>query len=209
MENYINNINNTVETYCRLHKINITSFCEKLGFSPAYFSALKGRGTTFSINDLGKVADYMGISVSQLIQGQLVPREKIYEQIPYISQKISAGSGEPEIESDITTVLVPKNLLKINNPENIYAATVKGDSMIGANLYSGDTVCFKKNYIEGDGIYVIYYLNEYYVKRLQFNPFENKVLIISENPKYKTFEINADNENLIIVGKVIGWIHTE
>ena len=81
--------------------------------------------------------------------------------------------------------------------------------MIGANLYSGDTVCFKKNLIEGDGIYVIYYLNDYYVKRLQFNPFENKVFIISENPKYKTFEVNADNENLTIVGKVIGWIHME
>lgn len=209
MENYINNINNTVETYCRLHKINITSFCEKLGFSPAYFSALKGRGTTFSINDLGKVADYMDISVSQLIQGQLVPNEKLYEQIPYISQKLSAGYGEPSIESETSFISIPKYLLKNNNPNNIYAATVKGDSMTGANLYPGDIVCFKKNFIEGDGIYVIYYMNDYFVKRLQFNPFENKVNVISENPKYKNYEIDADNENLVIEGKVIGWIHNE
>ena len=52
-------------------------------------------------------------------------------------------------------------------------------------------------------------MNDLFVKRLQFNPFENKVNVISENPKYKSYEIDADNENLIIQGKVIGWIHAE
>lgn len=209
MENYIDNINNAIELYCKKNKIKLTDFSKELGYSYAYYSTLKGRGTTFPINDLGKVADYMGITVPLLVQGKLIPDEMLYANIPYISQKLSAGYGEPEIDNSLSSVIIPKSVLKTNNIENIYAATVKGDSMIGANLYSGDTVCFKKNLIEGDGIYVIYYLNDYYVKRLQFNPFENKVFIISENPKYKTFEINADNENLTIVGKVIGWIHME
>lgn len=211
MENYINNINNAVELYCQKEGIKTTDFSIKLGYSYAYFSAVKNRGATFPFNDLGRIAEFMGVSIHDLIDGRISPNhnDENVEKIPFISQKLSAGYGEPGIDSETSIISIPKYILKNNNPNNIYAAKVKGDSMIGANLYEGDVVCFRKDYIEGDGIYVIYYMNDYYVKRLQFNPFENKVNIISENPKYKNFEIDASNENLIIKGKVIGWIHAE
>ena len=210
MENYINNINNAVELYCQKEGIKTTEFSTKLGYSYAYFSSIKNRGATFPLSDLGRISDMMGISIHDLIDGRISPSNNDeVEKIPFLSQKLSAGYGEPGIDSEISIISIPKYILKNNNPNNIYAAKVKGDSMIGANLYEGDIVCFKKDYIEGDGTYVIYYMNDYFVKRLQFNHFENKVNIISENPKYKNFEIDASNENLIIKGKVIGWIHAE
>lgn len=211
MENYINNINNAIELYCRKTGINTTEFSMQLGYSYAYFSSIKNRGSTFPLSDLGRISDMMGISIHDLIDGRISPSNNDeIEKIPFLSQKLSAGCGEPGIEDLETSIIsIPKFIIKNNNPNNIYAAKVKGDSMIGANLFPGDIVCFNKGLVEGDGIYVIYYLNDYYVKRLQFNPFEKKVVVISENPKYKNFEILSDNDNLIIEGKVIGWIHTE
>ena len=210
MENYINNINNAIELYCRKTGINTTEFSMQLGYSYAYFSSIKNRGSTFPLSDLGRISDMMGISIHDLIDGRISPSNNDeVEKIPFLSQRLSAGCGEPGIDSETSIISIPKFIIKNNNPNNIYAAKVKGDSMTGANLYPGDVVCFRKDYIEGDGIYVIYYMNDYFVKRLQFNPFENKVNIISENPKYKNFEIDASNENLIIKGKVIGWIHAE
>lgn len=209
MENYINIINDNIEKYCRDKKIKLTDLSTELGFSSSYYYAIRRNGGTFPLKDLQRVAEKLGIDFIDLVSKENAIMSKEIVMIPLISQKLSAGYGEPGIDSEISIISIPKYILKNNNPNNIYAAKVKGDSMIGANLYEGDVVCFRKDYIEGDGIYVIYYMNDYFVKRLQFNPFENKVNIISENPKYKNFEIDASNENLIIKGKVIGWVHAE
>ena len=209
MENYIDIINDNIEKYCRDKKIKLTDLSTELGFSPSYYYVIRRNGNTFPLKDLHRVAEKLGIDFIDLVAKENTIMSKEIIMVPFVSQKLSAGCGEPGIDSETSIISIPKYIIKNNNPNNIYAAKVKGDSMIGANLYEGDIVCFKKDYIEGDGIYVIYYMNDYFVKRLQFNPFENKVNIISENPKYKNFEIDASNENLIIKGKVIGWIHAE
>lgn len=209
MENYIDIINDNIEKYCRDKKIKLTDLSTELGFSSSYYYVIRRNGSTFPLKDLQRVAEKLGIDFIDLVSKEKTITSKEIIMIPFLSQKLSAGCGESGVDSETSIISIPKYIIKNNNPNNIYAAKVKGDSMIGANLYDGDVVCFRKDYIEEDGIYVIYYMNDYFVKRLQFNPFENKVNIISENPKYKNFEIDASNENLIIKGKVIGWIHAE
>lgn len=133
--------------------------------------------------------------------------------IPFISQKLSAGPGQeflPDecIEVKSIDVLAPM-LHGVTDRSMLVAAEVRGDSMSGVHLYSGDIVIFQRKLIAGDGIYVLTLGDDVLVKRLYFEPktLNPVVTIISENPKYpsSTVEVNA----VRILGKVVGWIHGE
>ena len=89
------------------------------------------------------------------------------------------------------------------------AAEVKGDSMMDANIYSGDIVIFARGRIEGDGIYVLSLAGEVLVKRLQFDALSNELTIISMNKNYAPRTVSADADGLRILGKVVGWFHNE
>jgi len=45
------------------------------------------------------------------------------------------------------------------------------------------------------------------VKCLEFRATEQKIYIHSENAGYSTESVTMENENLIILGKVIGQVH--
>lgn len=133
--------------------------------------------------------------------------------IPFINQKLSAGIGEDFLSDDddisIKKIDILDTLTKGVDKDSLVCAQVKGDSMIDANLYSGDLVIFSKGLINQEGIYVLSLCNEVLIKRLTFDKLDNTITIISENKKYPQKTVNADNENLIILGKVVGWIHGE
>lgn len=133
--------------------------------------------------------------------------------IPFISQKLSAGPGEEYLSDealDIKNIDVLANMIKSGvDRKSLVCAEAKGDSMIGANIFSGDYVIFAKGLISGEGIYVLSLCNEVLIKRLSFNPIDNTLTIISENPKYPPKTISSDNDNVRILGKVVGWFHSE
>ena len=129
--------------------------------------------------------------------------------IPVVSQKISAGDGEDWLSDDQFKghVRILDRMTRGIDKSTLFAAIVKGDSMTGVQIFDGDLVIFAQGHISENGIYVISLFGEVKVKRLEFRSLEQKVMIHSENPKYSTEEAGADNENLIILGKVVGWIH--
>ena len=88
-----------------------------------------------------------------------------------------------------------------NDTSTIFAVKINDDSM---SISVGDIALAIKSSYKGDGIYVFSINGEIYTRRLQYNPIEKKMLIITENESYKTFE--TDTNCLIILGKVIGWI---
>ena len=136
-----------------------------------------------------------------------VVRRKV--DIPILKQRLSAGPGQEWADDDFREEKIPvlARLLQIYNIKDIYAAEVRGDSMEGVNLFNEDIALFVRGRVDGDGIYAFSVGGEVYVKRLQFNPFTNMVQIISENPKYKPWEVEAAQVHLL--GKVIGWMHKE
>lgn len=129
--------------------------------------------------------------------------------IPILKQRFSAGPGQDWIDEDFETEKLPVSarFLQTYTLKDVFAAIVRGDSMEGAKLYNDDVAIFVRGLINGDGIYAFSVGNDVYIKRLQFNPFTQKVQIISENPKYQTWEVSS--EELYILGKVIGWVHKE
>lgn len=131
-----------------------------------------------------------------------------FVQVPLVAQKVSAGAGQ-EMMSEIgdkfgleMTVPAPLKWGK-----GLNAVEVRGDSMTGVNIFDGDIVYFKPGEVRGDGIYIIQVNGEVLVKRLEFNHFENKVRISSENPKYPDRIESSDSQAMTILGKVRGWLH--
>lgn len=132
--------------------------------------------------------------------------------VPIYSQKISAGRGimfndESEVEG---YVRIPSRMARGLDSSKLGAAVVRGDSMIGANIYAGDIVVFASGIIDdGDGLYVVALGDSVLVKRVSFNPIDSTVTISSENPKYDPIKVKADTDNVRLCGKVIGWIHNQ
>lgn len=128
--------------------------------------------------------------------------------IPIIASKVSAGSGEEWRDEDFLEgqmVPITKDLIKGHDVKKIFAAQVKGDSMIDAMIFDGDYVFAVKDEIRGDGIYILSVDGEVLVKRLEYDAFEHKVNVISANKAYAPRTV--DEDRIIILGKVIGWLH--
>ena len=128
--------------------------------------------------------------------------------IPIIASKVSAGSGEEWRDDDFLEgqmVPITKDLIKGHDIKKIFAAQVKGDSMIDAMIFDGDYVFAVKDEIRGDGIYILSVDGEVLVKRLEYDAFEHKVNVISANKAYASRTV--DEDRIIILGKVIGWLH--
>lgn len=136
--------------------------------------------------------------------------ESTFITIPFISQKLSAGTGYEYLSEDNLDVRKIDILASIANgidKNTLIAAEANGNSMIGEKIYSGDIVVFSRGLIKGEGIYVINYAGDVMVKKIDFDKLNNKVSIISANPDYPTRTVDAEYVSLL--GKVIGWFHRE
>ena len=145
-------------------------------------------------------------------QGRTLPSssEEPTILVPIAPQRISAGPGEDFLTSpseNIGHVRILERMARGLDPERLVAAIVKGDSMTGVQIFSGDVIIFAREYIDENGIYVISLHGEVKVKRLEFRTGEQMIFIHSENTRYSTEEIPMTNENLVILGKVVGWVH--
>lgn len=129
--------------------------------------------------------------------------------VPLAPQKISAGPGEEFLPSSkyIGYVRILGRMARGIDPLTLMAVTVKGDSMTGVQIFEGDVVFFARQHISENGIYVISLFGEVKVKRLEFRAAEQVIYIHSENARYSMESVRMDNENMIILGKVVGWVH--
>jgi len=138
-------------------------------------------------------------------------KQKAILTIPFLSQTLSAGPGQeylPDecIEVKEIDVLAPM-LHGVTDRSKLVASEVRGDSMTGAHILSGDIVVFQRGLVVGEGIYVITLGGDVLVKRIAFNRATSKVTIISANPDYPPQTVDSDI--VTILGKVVGWIHGE
>jgi len=145
-----------------------------------------------------------------LQNGKKLHYSKDVVQIPVLPQQVSAGTGIDWMEEVEPTGSLPviSQMLRGHSTTKAGIMRAKGDSMTGVNIFNGDHVVFINGLVEDNGIYVLAIHGELFVKRLEFNPVEQKIRIISENKNYPPTELKADSEIVQICGKVVGWIHS-
>ena len=129
--------------------------------------------------------------------------------VPIAPQRVSAGPGQEFLAPSeyVGYVRILERMARGIDPTSLIAVSVKGDSMTGVQIFEGDMVIFAQHHISENGIYVISLYGDLKVKRLEFRSGEQKIFIHSENSRYSTEEIPMNNENLMILGKVVGWVH--
>lgn len=123
----------------------------------------------------------------------------------------SLGQGIEIIDETQTgNYYISKHLMRDlgANPNHSEMVPAEGDSMeptiAGGSLLLVDHS--KKNVIDGK-IYCVRLNNMLMAKRLQFLP-PNKIAVISDNQKYKTFEVNLSKQldfDFAIIGEVRWW----
>ena len=57
---------------------------------------------------------------------------------------------------------------------------------------------------DGEGVYAIQMDGSGFVKRLSRKP--GKLVVISDNPRYETYEVPLDTDDIRIIGKVRGGV---
>jgi phage repressor protein C with HTH and peptisase S24 domain len=124
-------------------------------------------------------------------------------------QEAAAGQGR-EIGEYVEnrTVRVPAELIAPHRAANVRAVYVAGDSMEGAGINDKDIIIFRPCQPEGNGIYVLSIGTTLLIKRVEFDPFHQSIILISANPAYPPREISGfDLETFKIEGRVIACLH--
>lgn len=157
------------------------------------------------------VLNALGIDIKSMVGASDIKSDSLV--IPYIEINASAGTG---LEIDNLDeyprnkdIVIKRDGLQFSNKNNLISLNVVGKSML-PTIMPDDIVIIDRavNYYNGDGLYVLNYAGNLLVKRLQFNPATNSIMVISDNPEFKTFSINIneDQSSLIILGSVVSSI---
>ena len=130
-------------------------------------------------------------------------------QIDLLYQEAAAGSGiEVQDYPEKRSFQVPRSLISPYKPDKLLAVYVTGDSMIDEHINDGDIAIYHPNLKDGNGIYVVSVGNSILVKRVDFDPQNRTLTLISANPAYEPRRFSGDDlEDLHIAGRVLACVH--
>lgn len=124
-------------------------------------------------------------------------------KIPFYDVHVSAGHGSVPEEGELSPYSIdihPQLLLNQGLPiANLFIVPVKGDSM-EPSLFDGDLVVLKRvspPLLVLEGVYLLRIGNELFIKRIQFNKFEAKLRVDSDNSFYDSYTISGEDLNYV------------
>lgn len=126
------------------------------------------------------------------------------EELNMLILSIGAANQFPNFNNDTNKISV-SDIFGINGSD-ILVCKVTGDSMIGANIYNGDTLIVDTSAEpKNDDIVVVNLNDQSFVKRLIIK--SNNTFLHSENSKIQPYRV-TNEDNLIILGVVKHILHT-
>lgn len=138
--------------------------------------------------------------------GEIIPAGNVRSRVlPFFDQRVVAGfpvpldNDERSQDIDILSMLVP-------HPEASYLIRVQGDSMIDADIMSGDIVIVDKSNRNPSAkeIAVCELNGEYTLKRIAYE--DGQAWLVPANPDYPRFKVTPDDD-FSIWGTVTYIIH--
>ncbi len=127
-----------------------------------------------------------------------------HQELPLYLSQIKAGF--PSAADDYLDKNLDLNEHLIKHPASTFFVKVKGDSMIGAGIHSGDMLIVDRSQEAKHGKIVVAIINgEFTVKRLQKK--KETVYLLPENPNYKPIEV-VKGMDFEIWGVVLHVIHS-
>lgn len=219
------NIGNRIRQLRLAKGMTISDMADAIGIDGANISRMEtGKQKSFTEQSLSSYAKALGVEISELFT-PLENETTVYKnsggnleqgkggpvfRVEMLDISASAGGGYIQ-GSDVIDVIrsIEYNseravaLFGGRTPDAVKVINVRGDSMADT-IEPGDLIFvdISVNDFDGDGIYVFGFDDKIYVKRLQMIP--DKLLVISDNPKYREWSIDRENEDrFCIFGKVM------
>lgn len=131
----------------------------------------------------------------------IIPLKKDYlKKIPLVGD---IACGEPILANEEY-----ESLVVIDGSINAdFCLRCKGDSMVNARILDGDIVFIhKQDAVENGEIAAVIIDNEATLKRVNYKPEKNMLILKAENPKYDDFVyIGEELETIKILGKAVAF----
>ena len=156
-----------------------------------------GAGRPKGCNQWGEPTQPLRIPVSQLnAVKKFLTQESIF--CPLYSSRVQAGFPSPA--DDYIEDHLDLNQYLIKHPAATFFVRAEGESMVGANIHSGDLLIVDRSITPSHGKIVIAAIQgELTVKRLSQQA--GKIQLLPENPKFAPIDI-TENSDLVIWGVV-------
>ena len=185
--------------------LSARQFSEILGISEGQMSNIIRGNRRPSREVLGRLAEHFQVDLNWLLCSET--EDTVY--IELIDQEVAAGNGmEIDEYAERQVISVPRSFIGTNRPENIKAVTVRGDSMIDAQIFDGDYVLFDTSKKLGESIFVVSVGSTLLVKRVVADELKKTKTLISANANYPPRIFTGDEcDKVQIEGKVIAWWH--
>jgi repressor LexA len=115
--------------------------------------------------------------------------------------RIAAGTPIEAIQNHSHTITVPPELL---GPGDHFALEVRGDSMIEAGIFDGDTVLIRKQDTAGTGEIVVALVDEEEATLKRLRRRGNSIALEAANPAYETRIFPPDRVK--VQGRLVGLL---
>jgi phage repressor protein C with HTH and peptisase S24 domain len=180
-------------------------FSEILGISEGQMSNVLRGNRRPSREVLIRLAEHFNVDLNWLLSNET--GDTVY--IELIDQEAAAGTGvEIDEYAERQTIAVPRSFLGTHKPENLKAITVRGDSMIGEQIFDGDYVLFDTSKKLGESIFVVSVGSALLVKRVVTDEVKKTKTLFSANADYPPRVFTGNEcEEVRIAGQVIAWWH--
>ena len=179
----------------------LVSFLERRGYIPTYTQiakhlGVKSRATVAkhiqALVRLGLVTIIRKGSSSQIVinQQELPPSDLLCE----IKMAGYIAAGQPiELVSGDETISVPRFMLGRVSPERVYAARIKGDSMIDEHICDGDIALIENRPEAHNGEIVMALVDETYATLKRIYRHGPEVELRASNPQVESIRVPAGN----------------
>ena len=174
------------------------------GVSDKAVSSWENNNSVPRMGAIEKMARYFKIKKSDIIEGGLSGSSCLSsistQKLPLLGD-IACGSPI-EASEEIGIYIESNSPIKAD-----FCLRCKGDSMIGARIYDGDIVFIRKQeMVENSEIAAVIIDNEATLKRVQYLPEENILILKAENPKYADLVYTGEKlDHIRILGKAVSF----
>ncbi len=177
----------------------IVSFLERRGYVPTYTQiakhlGVKSRATVAkhikALAKLGLISiheDPFGIIINQRAE----PLSDLLCEIP-VAGYIAAGHPIELVDGG-ETIAVPRFMLGRVKPDQVYAARIKGDSMIDEHICDGDIALIEKRSEAHNGEIVMAFVDETYATLKRIYRHGAEVELRPSNPQMESIRVPAAN----------------
>ena len=181
------------ESLLKMHNMTVYKVSKATGIAQSTFSDWKSGRSTPKADKLKKIADFFGVSVSYMLDGDLDGDPRVFAAVgakcavPIIGE-IRAGS--PIITNE---TLIGYESADIESAEDYFYLKVRGDSMKNIGMLEGCIVLFHKQQYAENGDIVACLVGGECATVKRFKRDHKKIYLIPENEDYEPIELSTDD----------------